>query len=364
MSLLKFEPSGPSRHGSKKPFKLILGIGALVGTIALGSTLAASINLNSGAPVEFGQGVTQTVACDDEVTITPYSNFLNDGENSDFYFTSFTVTGISESCNGKIFTIQAYSADGSSPLDLYISDELYDHNDVEIMNDNGSFSFVGGGLLAEAIEDIATGFRVTFTISGTPSSVADASAEDVERITIESIDATCEQGFGCEVGSVGPGGGIVFLTPTSEGNSSGMYFEISPNDASGTYSFCDGNVSLGTGLNIGDGISNTQILNAEDLCNNPTNAVYAANEYSNNGYSDWYLPSYNELKTAKANARASLSNWSSAYLSSSGYSFNGVWFIDFGDIVTCGGGYWPACTNYKAAGGFSIRPIRSFGSVT
>ena len=362
--MLNFEPSSPSRNGSKKPFKLILGIGALVGALALGSTLAASINLNSGAPVEFGQGLIQATACDDDVTITPYSNFINDGENSEFYFTSFSVTGISEACDGKIFTIKAFSADGSSPLDLYITDEIYDHNDVEIKNENGSFSFVGGGLVAEAIEDLATGFRVTFTISGTPSSVADASAEDVQRITIESRDATCEQGFGCEVGSVGPGGGIIFLTPTSVGNSSGMYYEISPNDASGTYSLCDDNVSLGTGLNIGEGFSNTQILNAEDLCNNSTNAVYAANEYSNNGYSDWYLPSYNELITAKANARASLSNWSGAYLSSSEYTFNGVWYIDFGDIVTCGGGNWPACTTYKGSGGFNIRPIRSFGGVT
>ena len=167
--MLNFEPSSSSRNGSKKPFKLILGIGALVGALALGSTLAASINLNSGGPVEFGQGLIQTTACDDDVTITPYSNFINDGENSQFYFTSFSVTDISELCDGKIFTIKAYSADGSSPLDLYMTDGIYDHDDVEIMNENGNFSFVGGGLVAEAIEDLATGFRVTFTISGTPS---------------------------------------------------------------------------------------------------------------------------------------------------------------------------------------------------
>ena len=62
MSLLDFNELSTKRSGSRKPLKLVLGIGALVGVIALGSTLAANINLNSGAPVEFGQGVTQTTS--------------------------------------------------------------------------------------------------------------------------------------------------------------------------------------------------------------------------------------------------------------------------------------------------------------
>ena len=74
MSILNFD--GPSGRGFGKPLKVILGIGALAAAIAIASTLAANININSG-PVEFGQGVAQTTACDDSIMITPRSTFIN-----------------------------------------------------------------------------------------------------------------------------------------------------------------------------------------------------------------------------------------------------------------------------------------------
>ena len=77
MSLLNFDNFESKPPRNSKNLKTILGIGALVGVIALGSTLAASINLNAGAPVEFGQGVAQTTACDNEILITPTSSFDN-----------------------------------------------------------------------------------------------------------------------------------------------------------------------------------------------------------------------------------------------------------------------------------------------
>ena len=74
MSILNFD--GPSGRNFGKPFKVVLGIGALAAVVAVASTLAANININSG-PVEFGQGVAQTTACDDSIMITPRSTFLN-----------------------------------------------------------------------------------------------------------------------------------------------------------------------------------------------------------------------------------------------------------------------------------------------
>ena len=67
---------GPSGRNFGKPFKVILGIGALAAVVAVASTLAANISINSG-PVEFGQGVAQTTACDDSITVTPRSQFIN-----------------------------------------------------------------------------------------------------------------------------------------------------------------------------------------------------------------------------------------------------------------------------------------------
>jgi hypothetical protein len=57
-----------------------LGIGALAAVVAVASTLAANININSG-PVEFGQGVAQTTACDDSITVTPRTQFLNSNDS-------------------------------------------------------------------------------------------------------------------------------------------------------------------------------------------------------------------------------------------------------------------------------------------
>ena len=95
--------------------------------LILGSTFAANINLNNNKAVEFGQGVVQTTACDEEVTITPYASFVNESGGGSFYFTSISVSGIGEECDGKIFTIKAYKSGDSTPLDLYTTsgDETY-----------------------------------------------------------------------------------------------------------------------------------------------------------------------------------------------------------------------------------------------
>jgi len=53
MSLLNFESKDNQTPRNRKSLKLVFSVGALVGVVALGSTLAASINLNGGGPVEF-----------------------------------------------------------------------------------------------------------------------------------------------------------------------------------------------------------------------------------------------------------------------------------------------------------------------
>ncbi len=206
MSLLNFEPSNPLPKGSKKPFKLILGIGALVGTIALGSTLAASINLNSGGPVEFGQGIAQTTACDDEITITPYSTFVNEEGGGDYYFSSLKISGIDSSegkCSGKRFLIKAYSDQGIVPLFNYDdsaieSDEEGDYDYVEIANNGGEFTWVSGGTDDDDVIPGPEGYitDTSFTLLFSSDSIGPntitrtpiALAEDVKRITVETYD--------------------------------------------------------------------------------------------------------------------------------------------------------------------------------
>ena len=116
MSLLDFSDTPSRGKGTpRKPLRLMIGIGAIAGVVALSSTLAASINLNDGAPVEFGQGIAQTTACSngDSLTITPMSSFVN-SDDAAFYFTGLTVSDIPESCEGVDFVISAYGATGDA----------------------------------------------------------------------------------------------------------------------------------------------------------------------------------------------------------------------------------------------------------
>ena len=115
----------PTPNKSRKPnkkFKIALGIGVLAVMTGLGSTLAANISLNGGAPVEFGQGVAITAACNGEspITLTPTSTFTNteDAETSIFTLSGVVFSGINYStpnqttgigCAGKTFILKAYT---------------------------------------------------------------------------------------------------------------------------------------------------------------------------------------------------------------------------------------------------------------
>jgi hypothetical protein len=198
MSLFSFKPEARSLLSKIGKPRLFLFFGAIV-VLILGNTLAANISLNSGGNVEFGQGVALTTACDDDVTVTPYSTFVNEEGAGDFMFTSISVTGISEDCDGKIFTIKAFEEGSDNPLNLYITGGSTTYNSVEVSytmsGDEGTFSLVDAGLLSDDIIDRerddgsdSDGFTVNLFTEDVPSSEAVASARDVDRITIESRD--------------------------------------------------------------------------------------------------------------------------------------------------------------------------------
>ena len=76
-----------------KVAKAAVGIGTIASLTGLGSTLAANISLNGDANVEFGQGVAQTAACDEDgFTITPVSYY--DSDSSTFRLDYVEVSGL------------------------------------------------------------------------------------------------------------------------------------------------------------------------------------------------------------------------------------------------------------------------------
>jgi hypothetical protein len=103
---------------NRKSVKGLLALAGFAAIAVLGSTLAANISLNSGS-LEFGQGVAVTAACDsDGITATPKAVFANTSGAGSFNFASVAFSGVSTSCAGRLFTVNAYGDSSSTPLNI------------------------------------------------------------------------------------------------------------------------------------------------------------------------------------------------------------------------------------------------------
>ncbi len=189
------------------------------------------------------------------------------------------------------------------------------------------------------------------------------------------VSKTCADGGVCAVGDTGPGGGKIFLTPQSSGNSTGYWFEA----ALGTWfsgsdtnqSWCsNNNLAIGSsaqGTALGTGQGNTTAIVAS--CS--SGAAYQARNYNGGSKTDWFLPSQVELQKM-FDARATIggfttltqccggapgtttnSYWSSSEATSPYSPSSQAIPVNF----TAGGG-----DNYGKIYGFNVRPIRMFNS--
>ena len=133
------DPVEDSGRTLKKKFSSILAFLLLLvgGTYLVQTTLAANIALNSGSPIQFGQGVTATTACSGatNLTITPNSSFVNASGAGAHYFSSVTVSNIPSDCYGDDFTLNAYGNSSNTPLALFNSTST----NAVVYNNSGTF---------------------------------------------------------------------------------------------------------------------------------------------------------------------------------------------------------------------------------
>ena len=349
MPILDFEASAAKGPAPKKPIKLLLGAGVLVGALALGSTFAASINLNGdgGGDVEFGQGVVAATACDPGITITPFSTFINATGGGEHRLSSIRLSGIDSSagdCEGKTFRIRAYG-DGPDPLDLFQWEERdYDavtdtfgqwstpvsYDFVDIKRTATDFLWTSGGTDNDDVINIVdqrnqadleqTAFTLKLVsevdvIRRTPL----VSTDVLKKITVESRDTVDAAPASYAVGDEGPGGGIIFYVATTPFNCgptftlSCSYLEVAPDGWNGDTgdnigfpwalpAFVEVDVpditnvdrvydSSGIGLGYKNSIAIGEQGNDEDV------ATILALAYVNTATDadDWYLPSVDEL---------------------------------------------------------------------
>ncbi len=176
------------------------------------------------------------------------------------------------------------------------------------------------------------------------------------------------------IGKTGPGGGIIFYVSDKvmtssitdmngdERKISWKYLEIAPEDAPGK-----GDVEqyvwgasgdLKTGTAIGDGWLNTQKLDCDDIRKYP--AAEACRSYEANGFSDWFLPSKDEMKAVYENLKGNEEmKWKTGY--------GGYWTSSENTEDTLGEGAWawnPQDGTYKKKyrtnTAVFVRPVRAF----
>ena len=391
----------------KKTPIYLFAVTALAAVIGFGSTFAADITINTGAPIEFGQGVAQTVTCggaDVNITITPKSTFFNASGAGRYAMSSFEVSNIPAACDGVDFTFSFYG-DSSVKLqpnqfldfcgfpDFCVNgDPSQNINDITIHFDsldptNGTvgsgylwenqwFGFpndVNGHLIGERSGDsrTASSFEVSIFLdpNGDRGYVAPGiSTTDLSSIAVQSSGKVRTY----SVGDDGPAGGYIFYKDPvgfacgMTGENTCHYLEVTAN-TSLQAPWCEGfqtiaNVTTGT---IGFGYINSTVI--PDLCGASSAAALALNYSVTNGsntFADWYLPSSSELH-ALCQARPDLPNpfssvgllginvWASnqsASQASTGHSAE-EWFGSGGTCLT---------GETNMTGSFHYLPVRSF----
>ena len=178
MKLLNLDSGDEAATPNKKKSKWLkigIGVSALVLIPTIGSTLAGSITIGSGS-VEFGQGVVDTAACDDTISVAPTSTLNPGGFGTVPFFEilSITLSGIGSDCFGKTFRLSAYDFNGD-PVSLCAI--MSDYADIEYLL-AGSTSDCGGVL--NNGDDTGFDFSPFYSVL----------AGDVATITIESIETT------------------------------------------------------------------------------------------------------------------------------------------------------------------------------
>jgi len=170
----------------------------------------------------------------------------------------------------------------------------------------------------------------------------------------------------CAVGQKGPGGGIVFMTPSTPGNTSGLFYEAAPStwhSSSGDplSAWCNnatdllGVASAVAGTGAMDGAAKTTVMLG--VCTSGAANLADAYTATVNGvvYGDWFLPSKGELNQMYINLY-------SASTPLGGFSSGSYWSSSESDDDTAGSQVFADGSqyNYLKIDADYVRPVRAF----
>ena len=340
MSLLSFNSPGPQRN--KILQKISFGAIGVIAIVLVATTLAANININGSAPVEFGQGVSQTTSCDDSIMLTPISTFENASGAGSFNLSSITLSDLDTSdqtesspsgCSGKTFSIKLYGNTGDALASYTIT------------HDGSSFSSRDGSISNQNFDsqELST---VTLSLAN-----ANVPADLIYRITLETSkvnDPSLTYISACNTGSTHRIGdlthdGYVFLTPNCPDNPTGKYFVVS----TGSLWLANGNLRNSPWCNddifhnfnataIGAGEGNTAAwLGLSSTCASYQFDDFLRFNQANGG--DWFIPSKDEISSLHTSLNTvNITEWDvpgNWYWTSSEIDSGSMWMFD-GDGIT------------------------------
>ena len=118
MSPLNIHPEedrSATKKKNNKVLKALLGISALIAVPVIGTTLAASIAINSEDPIQFGQGVIATATCDTEINAALSTEYVS----GEFVLDKITLSSLNTTptssnvgCGGQYLKVRVYNSSG------------------------------------------------------------------------------------------------------------------------------------------------------------------------------------------------------------------------------------------------------------
>lgn len=331
MELLNFK-SSPSSRVSKKG--AVLGVGIILATLLIKTTLAANISISGGAAIEYGQGVGQAVSCDSAIKILATDKFTNTSGGGTYTLDQLQVSDIAAACAGRSLKFNFFGASSNTPLNstpvtVNLAANPTNGNSYSgaAWNSTSDLIITNATLVSAAINTTSASVignnelgTTSFVLNGITSDGTNAiPTSSIAKFTVESGPSTLRI---YNIGDTGPAGGIIFLTPSSSGNTTGKYFEVARTDLGSTYMWCNNTTQAvgASSASIGQGVTNTNLM-AQSPC--PAGgAGYAAKAYSSGGYSDWFVPSLNEFNAIVTNVLSAASLSGNPYWTSTEYSGN------------------------------------------
>jgi hypothetical protein len=191
MEILNFESNGSNRS-PKKRARIATVIGGAFLLAAIGSTFAANITINGTNSLEYGQGLTQAVACDASITVTPINRFINSAGAGAFYLETITVTdsttvsastGLS-GCIGKKLKVSVFGNTSNALTFGTVTSCTVPVTAYSATGTGYTHGFTSSGLSCNGLYAAPVNGGFAIATSGTPTLLA----ADVYKIAIESFN--------------------------------------------------------------------------------------------------------------------------------------------------------------------------------